>query len=273
MEPLTMPPLLNMAINASLEASGAILEIYGSGDLQVEQKKDNSPLTRADRAAHTIISKHLGRSGIEILSEEGQEIPFSERSQWKKLWIVDPLDGTKEFIKRNGEFTINIALVEAGIPVLGVIYVPVLKTLYFSERNSGAFIIEKSDLPEGNIAGQELLKMAIPLPRPSGKRPFTVVGSRSHMNDATQQFINEIRSQHEEIAIISRGSSLKLCQIAEGKADIYPRFAPTMEWDTAAGQALVEHAGGMVRDAETGNPLRYNRENLRNPWFIASATS
>lgn len=256
------------AINASIEAGKEILKVYASDDFQVEKKGDNSPLTLADRNAHNKIMEYLEPTNIPVLSEEGAEIPFEERKAWGQLWIVDPLDGTKEFIKRNGEFTVNIALVEKGEAVFGVIYVPVTNELYVGIKNLGSFKFTADSSFDVSMDFSELLKQGAKLPL-NVDRPFTVVASRSHLSEETQDYINELKKDHADLIFISKGSSLKLCAVAEGLADVYPRFAPTMEWDTAAGQAIVEAMGGKVTQID-GSPLTYNRENLLNPWFIVS---
>ncbi len=260
--------LLFLAIKASLKASEKIMKIYTT-EFTVEKKNDNSPLTQADKASHEIIEADLIKTGIPVLSEEGKNIPYMKRKQWKKLWIVDPLDGTKEFVKRNGEFTVNIALIQEGIPVIGVIHAPVLKTLYFSEKDLGAW--KTDDIENGeNISGIDtILVKSSQLPVSNPERPYTIVASRSHMNKETKAFIHKLEAEKGHIETISRGSSLKLCQVAEGAADIYPRFGPTMEWDTAAGQAIVMHSGGSVIRTKDQTILQYNREDLLNPWFIA----
>jgi 3'(2'), 5'-bisphosphate nucleotidase len=182
------------------------------------------------------------------------------------LWIVDPIDGTKEFIKRNGEFTVNIALAREGVPVLGVIYVPVTGELYVGVEGEGA---RKALWPADETREvQGVMETAETLPMDKGDRSFTAVASRSHMSPETEEFIAELRKEHGEVALISKGSSLKLCMVAEGKADCYPRFAPTMEWDTAAGQAICMAAGFDVIDQNTGETMRYNREHLLNAWFL-----
>lgn len=261
-----MKALLATAIRAAHEAARVILEVYDSGDFEVATKEDDSPLTRADVASHAVIMKHLTPTGIPVLSEEGREIPYSERSSWPELWVVDPIDGTKEFIKRNGEFTVNIALVRDGLPVLGVILVPVTGALYFGQADQGAWKAECP--PTAAMDFSDVQEAAVPLPLPRGDRPYTAVASRSHMSPETEAFIEGLKQEHGSVATISKGSSLKLCMVAEGKADSYPRFAPTMEWDTAAGQAICMAAGFDVIDRETGQTMRYNRENLLNAWFL-----
>ena len=256
-------------IETAVLAGRAILEIYDS-DFDIELKSDLSPLTEADKKSHRIICEYLNSTGWPVLSEEGKEIPFEERKNWNQFWLVDPLDGTKEFIKRNGEFTVNIALIEDQKPVLGVIYAPVSDELFFGEEKTGAFKVENasrslSDLKQ--TADWMNTSNRIPVIRQDSM--FRIVASRSHLNRETEDFINHVSQEKRNIELVSKGSSLKLCLLAEGKADIYPRFAPTMEWDTAAGHAIVSAAGGKVIHAEHKMELKYNKENLLNPWFIA----
>lgn len=258
-------------VQAAIEAGDAALEVY-EREFEVEEKADRTPLTLADRRSHEIIAARLKPTGIPILSEEGRNIEYEERQAWKTLWIVDPLDGTKEFIKRNGEFTINIALVQEGRPVMGGIFVPVQDRLYFAAQDLGAFRIIRRNMPDGWMNSLERLIAAaerLPVEQKEG-RPYTIVGSRSHATPGLETFVEEKRRQHERVEFISAGSSLKFCQVAEGFADIYPRFGPTMEWDTAAGQAVAEQAGAAVRVQETGKPMGYNKPDLTNPWFIVS---
>ena len=257
--------LTQLAIKAAIEASKDILTIYKSDDFEIESKEDNSPLTKADKAAHNIISSILQESKIPILSEEGKSIPYETRKYWDKLWIVDPIDGTKEFIKRNGEFTVNIALIENNKPVIGVILAPASGVLYFSEKNMGAF---KSTTNLDYFNPENLLAEALPLPLNHENKAYTVVASRSHLSKETEAYVENLRTKHGEVKFISIGSSLKLCMVAEGKANCYPRFAPTMEWDTAAGQAICEAAGFQVIDFKTKKSMIYNREDLLNNWFI-----
>jgi 3'(2'), 5'-bisphosphate nucleotidase len=262
-----MEKLIQTAISASIEAGKAIMKIYDT-DFDIAYKEDSSPLTEADQASHEVISTYLQQTLIPILSEEGKHLPFEKRKRWEKFWLVDPLDGTKEFIKRNGEFTVNIALIENGISVAGIIYVPVAEVLYVGVRNLGAFKLNGAKDFRGTI--EDLKKKAINLPEIKTKTEFRVVASRSHLSKETESFINRLNKTHENIQTVSKGSSLKLCLIAEGAADIYPRFAPTMEWDTAAGHAIVKAAGGKVVLADDEKTeVTYNKENLLNPWFIA----
>jgi 3'(2'), 5'-bisphosphate nucleotidase len=257
--------LLITAITAALEAGKAILEIYHSGDFDIEIKGDNSPLTKADTASHNVIMSYLEATKIPVLSEEGIDIPYKERKDWKQLWIVDPIDGTKEFIKRNGEFTVNIALIENQRPLIGVIFVPVTGELYFSSKEMGAYKVAV-DLKDYDLGALQAKANKLPLQREDNT--FTIVASRSHMSAETEGYIEQMREIHGDVKLISKGSSLKLCMVAEGTANCYPRFAPTMEWDTAAGQAICEHAGFEVIDWETKENMLYNREELLNNWFL-----
>lgn len=266
---MTPADYLAKALFAALEAGAAALEVYEQ-EFDVEEKSDHSPLTLADRRAHDIISARLEDTGIFLLSEEGRDVAYEERRQRQHLWIVDPLDGTKEFVKKNGEFTINIALVSEGRPVLGVVFVPVKDRLYFGANDIGAYRTEGRNLAGLKSAGvRDLVSGAgrLPIADPED-RPYTIMGSRSHASPELEKFVEEKRREHGDVEFISAGSSLKFCLVAEGRADIYPRPGPTMEWDTAAGQAVVEMAGGTVLEYESGEPLRYNKENLQNPWFI-----
>ena len=262
-----MKQLLNTAINAALEAGKAILEIYHSGDFDIEIKGDNSPLTKADTASHNVIMSFLMKTNIPVLSEEGKVISYKERKDWKQLWIVDPIDGTKEFIKRNGEFTVNIALIENQKPILGVIFAPETGELYFSSKKMGAFKV-KIDLENYDI--DYLVANADKLPLKREDKTFTIVASRSHMSPETEDYVQQMKNKHGEVNLISKGSSLKLCMVAEGVANCYPRFAPTMEWDTAAGQAICEHAGFNVVDWKTKKNMLCNREELLNNWFLVN---
>jgi 3'(2'), 5'-bisphosphate nucleotidase len=257
---------LELAIEAAIAAGKEILEIYHSEDFSIEEKADKSPLTLADKNAHNTIMEYLSKLEIPVLSEEGRAIPYSERKDWDLLWVVDPLDGTKEFIKRNGEFTVNIALIKNNTPIMGVIYVPVKNTLYFGLENLGSYKIENCNESDYNI--DRLIKKAQKLPIERDSQKYVVVGSRSHMSPETESYVTELQEKHGEIEIVSMGSSLKICLVAEGVANEYPRFAPTMEWDTAAGQGIVQAAGKTIIDFKTKQPMVYNRENLLNNWFL-----
>jgi len=204
-----------------------------------------------------------------VLSEEGKHLDYEVRKGWDTLWIVDPLDGTKEFIKRNGEFTVNIALVYEGIPVLGVIYLPVKQELYFAEESLGAYKLSGITALDDSASLDKLIASSVRLPgKDSRKDHFVIVASRSHLTPETETYINEMKRKHADVELISSGSSIKICLVAEGKADVYPRFAPTMEWDTAAGHAIARAAGMEVYQAGEEWPLQYNKEDLLNPWFI-----
>lgn len=244
------------------------MEVYENKELQVENKEDGSPLTIADKAANDIINKQLLPTGIPIISEENKQLTFSERKTWKECWIVDPLDGTKEFIKRNGEFTVNIALIRENKPVFGVIYVPARGDLYYGDVELKKSFKGKLKPEENTEPGQVDFNLITPA---SEENRLRVVGSRSHMNQDTLDYIESLKKKYKKkVEIVSKGSSLKFCLIAEGMADVYPRFGPTMEWDTAAGQAICEAVGIDVIDHETGLPMEYNKENLLNNFFTLS---
>lgn len=259
---------LETAIKAALEAGNAIMEIYKQEDFEVEDKADESPLTIADKKANDIINGFLEPTGVPIISEENKQIAYKDRKGWTQCWIVDPLDGTKEFIKRNGEFTVNIALISNGRPMAGVIYAPAIDVLYFGDvAQEKAYKVEV----EGESSLKKLFEKAAIIKPSQGGSTIRVVGSRSHMNTDTLDFVEKLKQDHaREVEIVSRGSSLKFCLVAEGSADIYPRYAPTMEWDTAAGQAICEAVGLKVVFRKSGEAIRYNRENLLNEHFLVS---
>lgn len=255
----TIKELLEKTFSAAINAGTVIMEVYSDYNLEIKYKADNSPLTIADERAHTEIVRILELTKLPILSEEGKTIPFEERKNWKTFWLVDPLDGTKEFVKKNDEFTVNLALIHDSIPVIGVIYVPVSRTMYWCDSKSSF----KADiLPDKTFTNTRKL------PYVEEKKDFVVVGSRSHMSKETEEYINEIDTRRKEVQTVSKGSSLKICLVAEGAADIYPRLAPTMEWDTAAGHAIAKCAGKEIYTFDSNQPLSYNKENLLNPWFV-----
>ena len=265
--------LLQQAIIASVEAGKEILSIYQT-PFQVQYKDDWSPLTLADKNASDKIIEELQEFHIHILSEEGNHEIYEKRKHWKTLWIVDPLDGTKEFVKRNGEFTVNIALVEDGLPTLGVIYAPVSMDIYFAANGIGSFKIDGKMFSRHLGAIKELtldrlFNLAQKLPIAVKKDSYIVVASRSHMSSETYAYIEALKSKHAKVDIVTTGSSIKMCWVAEGVAHEYPRFGPTMEWDTAAGQAILQQANAILIDFDTKKPMKYNRENLSNNWFIA----
>jgi 3'(2'), 5'-bisphosphate nucleotidase len=272
--------LLYLAIGAAIRAGEAVLEVYDT-NFSVEHKSDNSPLTLADRESHRILVDSLKTTGLPILSEEGRHLPYEERKAWKKFWLLDPLDGTKEFVKRNGEFTVNIALVADGKPVMGVIYVPVVDNLFYGTIAGGAYKVSSAaakltspslDTATISLHVPKLLSSAQRLPSPlSSPKRFTVVGSRSHSTPEVTKIVTKLKQKYGDVELISAGSSLKICMVAEGRAQLYPRTGPTMEWDTAAGQAIAEAAGAEMVVFDTGKPMRYNKENLLNPWFIVKS--
>jgi len=248
-------------INSIAQKAGdEIMKVYQQ-DFDVDYKKDNSPLTKADIKSNEIITESLKDlyPEIPILSEENKEVPYKIRKNWEYFWLIDPLDGTKEFVKKNGEFTVNIALIYKNIPVLGVIYAPTLNLLYYAHKDRGAFKQEKNKKPQ-----------RLPIYKHAKDDAFKVIVSKSHYNQETKDFVDNLKRQYEKIEFINIGSSLKFCLIAEGKADIYPRLAPTMEWDTAAGQAIIEESKGRITKYKTKESIKYNKHNLLNPYFVAT---
>lgn len=248
------------AILAIARAAGEeILKVYRS-DFDFETKGDGSPLTIADQRAHQLIEARLQEltPEIPVLSEESVEEVGKQRLEWSRYWLVDPLDGTREFIKKNGEFTVNIALIEDQRPCAGVVYAPVLEVMYFAEEGRGAW------KQEGNAPAERIRT------RPLDRGRVEVVASRSHMSAEVGEFVKALELAGTEVQLLSMGSSLKLCLVAEGSADVYPRLGPTSEWDTAAAHCVVEAAGGQVLDCDL-RPLRYSKPNILNPWFMVIA--
>ncbi|MDX1718650.1 MAG: 3'(2'),5'-bisphosphate nucleotidase CysQ [Salegentibacter mishustinae] len=257
-----------VAIKAAIKAGLEIMRIYEDGNFQIETKKDNSPITHADKSANTIINEFLKPTGIPIISEENVEAEFSERKQWDSCWIVDPLDGTKEFIKKSGEFTVNIALVENNKPVFGVIYIPVSRELYFGDVAEGRSF---KMIVDNKIVEEDLLKYTKEIFPVSDQRTIRIAGSRSHINEETLEFIEWIKKKYsQEVKVIPKGSSLKFCLIADGAMNIYPRIGTTMEWDAAAGHAICKAVGVRVIDMQTNREMVYNKQNLRNNSFVVS---
>ena len=246
---MDLEKLRSIAEQAARAAGNEILKIYKSGNFSIENKTDDSPLTLADKASHNKIISFLEKTNLPILSEEGQNIAYRDRKNWEYFWMIDPLDGTKEFIKKNDEFTVNIALIHKNEPVIGVVFPPVLDQMYSAMRGMGASLDGKKISVSGN-------KLDMPNIR--------IVASRSHMNAETQEFINKLDNPE----IVSKGSSLKLIMVASRQADVYPRFGPTMEWDTAAAHVVVTEAGGQVVKTDLSNPIQYNKTNLLNPHFV-----
>jgi 3'(2'), 5'-bisphosphate nucleotidase len=250
--------LLDRVVPVAVKAGDAVMDIYAR-DFSTMEKEDKSPLTEADLASHHAIVEGLAAldTGFPILSEESKAVPYDVRSGWNTFWLVDPLDGTKEFIKRNGEFTVNIALIEEGEPVLGVVYAPVLKTTYAAAAGAGGYVEKdgnRSDLRSAAYSGGEL----------------RVVASRSHAGPETEELISKLRAEVGDVELVSIGSSLKLCLVAEGKAHLYPRLGPTMEWDVAAAHAVVNASGAQVTQVD-GSRFEYNKRDLLNPFFIVSS--
>jgi 3'(2'), 5'-bisphosphate nucleotidase len=260
--------LILKVLQTAFYAGEAIMEVYAE-PFEVEIKSDNSPLTIADKRAHKIIYDALSETGLPVLSEEGSQIAYDIRKNWNEFWLVDPLDGTKEFIKKNGDFTVNIAFIRNQKPEFGVVYAPANKYMYWGSPG-GSFRLDVSKLESFSPENHELISLlAEKLPSKNLGDVFTVLGSRSHMNADTESFIAMLQSTHPELSFISRGSSLKFCTLAEGGADIYPRFGPTMEWDTAAGHAVARFAGCTVTQIDTALEVTYNKPSLLNPYFIA----
>ena len=242
-------------IRISKDAGKKILSIYNSDDFDITIKDDNSPLTLADQASNEIICSNLKKNykNIPILSEEEKMIEYSERKKWNTFWLIDPLDGTKEFIKKNGEFTVNIALIKNGIPILGIVHAPVLDITWYGSLDDGSFIIKKNN------------KKPIKVCNPKKGSSTKIVASRSHSNNPKlENFLTKINNYE----LVKMGSSIKICLVADGSAHFYPRFGPTMEWDTAAAHAVVKYAGGNILDLNTDNELTYNKEKLLNPEFL-----
>jgi 3'(2'), 5'-bisphosphate nucleotidase len=243
------------------EAGEAILSIYESDDFGTRIKEDKSPLTEADMASHEVLIEGLREltPNVPILSEESEDLAFEERRSWNRFWLVDPLDGTKEFIKQNGEFTVNVALIEDGKPVVGVVGVPASDTMYWGIDGIGAF---------KRLSSGETVKLRVTKP-PEARKKTKVVVSRSHVNEATEEYASRVRDRVGDVELMPVGSALKLCMVAEGQAQVYPRLGPTMEWDIAAADCVVRQAGGIVRTMSK-DELRYNKKELLNPFFVAS---
>ena len=270
---MTNEQLLKIAIHASIEAGEKILEVYEK-PFRVNYKEDKSPVTQADLQASKVISKALEQTTIPVISEEENIPDYETRKNYPRLWLVDPLDGTKEFVKKNGEFSVNIGLIENNFPLLGVVYMPVLKEIYFAAPSIGAYktphdVFAQHDVKSFSLA--DLISHSKKLPAQK-QNTYTIVASRSHLSKDTFAHLQKMKLQKGETTIVYSGSSVKMCWVAEGKADEYPRFGRTMEWDTAAGQSIVECAGGAFLNFETKQRLSYNKMILDNPEFIALGT-
>ncbi len=265
--------LLTLAIKSSIIAGKKILKIYKSNNYKVELKNNLSPITIADKQSNKIIQNFLRKTNIPILSEEGKDIPYEERKNWNFFWLVDPLDGTKEFINQNGEFTVNIALIQKNSPVLGVIYAPVLDLLYYgaSSVNSNK-IINASKLINNKDNIKDILSTSTKINNETTiKNSIRIIASRSHFSKETENYIDSIKHKFENINYKTIGSSLKFCLIAEGKCDIYPRFGPTMEWDTGAGHVISQYANCLITLTDEKSSMIYNKKNLLNPHFIVKS--
>jgi len=255
---------LDLAINAALKAGSKIMEVYQSGNLGIEQKIDLSPVTIADKAASKMIEELLNSSGLPYLSEEETFSSFEERSKWELFWCVDPLDGTKEFIRKSRDFTVNIALIDRSEPILGIVYLPAFDCLYFGGKGIASRKYENVE----KASVSEIIENSVQLPIMQANNKFVILGSHSHLDDATKTYFENIIEEkgRGNVEILIRGSSLKMCLLAEGLADVYPRLSHIMEWDIAAGQAICEAAGCNVADW-TGNRLIYNKADFHMPWF------
>ncbi len=253
-----MKNLLDQVLGIAVDAGKEILDVY-ENEFEVDIKDDGSPLTIADRRAHELIQSQLQElnSAIPVLSEESSPEVFEQRMQWTKFWLVDPLDGTKEFVKRNGEFTVNIALIDHGEPVLGVVHTPVIGVSHYAAREVGAFKGEDN----GGVTEIRVKDFST--------EKVIMVASRSHSGPEVNKYRQNLENEVGSVEIASMGSSLKICLVAEGSADIYPRLGPTSEWDTAAAHCVLDVAGGQVTDLK-GDRLQYNKPNILNPWFLAS---
>lgn len=262
-----MSALLNISIKTAVEAGSKIMEVYND-KIRVSIKRNFTPVTNADRAANQVIVDRLSSLAIPVISEESAIAPFQERQAWERFWLIDPLDGTKEFISHSHDFTVNIALVSKGIPVLGVIYAPAYDLLYFAEERLGSFKLENASkfiLSDNQNGVDSLISESLRMPY-SNPETYTYMVSKSHINGKTRRYLKKDTKPKQ---FVSKGSSLKLCALAEGSADEYPRFGRTMEWDTAAGDAILRFAGGQIKSMVNLQPLNYNKEDLSNPEFIA----
>ena len=266
--------MLVVALKAALDAGKSIRKVY-DGNMEIEEKADGSPLTLADRLANGIICKQLETTGIPIISEESQAIDYNQRKAWSQFWLVDPLDGTKEFISRNGEFTVNIALISDGVPVLGVVTAPALHQAWFAAEDIAAHQIHDTQLFEeidkAHITAESILTHSSKLSSSTpGKQKEVIVSvSRSHLDDKTRALVRKMSEHDPNVKMHPKGSSIKFCDLAEGKSVFYPRFTPCYEWDTAAGHAILKASGGEIISLESKQALRYNKPELKSPPFIA----
>jgi len=270
---MLLEDLIYLAIQAALKGGEEILRIYET-DFQVETKSDNTPVTAADKASGRAIAAVLKASDYPVISEEEKVPPYAERKFYERVWIVDPLDGTKEYVKRNGEFAVNVALVEKNRPLVGIIYAPILKTLYFAAKGMGSYKITETELNKFNEHSiHSLLEVSTRLPSEALPAIYTVIASRSHLSREINAHVEKLQHLFGAVNMLNIGSSIKQCWVAEGKAHEYPRYGLTMEWDTAAGQIILEEAGSHLIDLETGKAMEYNKEDLRNHYFTAKCGS
>ncbi len=258
---------LKLSITAALAAGKEIMSVY-EGDITFELKEDQSPLTIADMRSNEVIKDFLLKTELPIMSEEDAEIPYEIRKHWDRYWLVDPLDGTKEFIKKNGQFTVNIALIEFGIPVIGVVYAPAMGEIYWTGKDKISYY---SSVQNMDIEPTKLFESANKINGLKQSNPYKIVKSLSHSNSADEMKLTELLKEKNDVEIIEMGSSLKICLVAKGVAQMYPRFGPTMEWDTAAGHAIAINAGCKFLNMETQTDLTYNKINLVNPPFLVEA--
>lgn len=264
--------LLAGVFNAAVKAGAAIMEIYARrDDYGVSYKSDHTPITEADCAAHKVIRESLGPTRIPILSEEGREMGYEERRNWEMFWLVDPLDGTLEFIKGNNEFTVNIALMENNRAIASVVYIPYLEKIYLAERGRGAWVKHGvKPVADAAYGFEEIESDMQTLPLVAKRNaPLRVAVSRSHQTIETADHLAELRQRYPDLELLEQGSSYKFCLLAEGAVDYYPRTTHTYEWDTAAGELILCEAGGQTRSLPENGALQYNKEDLRNPWFVA----
>lgn len=263
-----LPPLFNAAVRAG----ASIMNIYKNlDDYDISLKDDKTPITLADRLAHKTIREYLGRTRIPILSEEGREMRYDERRNWELYWLVDPLDGTVEFIKGNNEFTVNIALMENNVCIGAVVYVPYFGKMYVAGRNAGSFLKEGVVPDAGASYTYDEIVCGwtrLPLPREGRHDHLRVAVSRSHQTSETHEHIERLRARHPDLEVVEQGSSYKFCMLAEGSVDYYVRTTRTYEWDTAAGELILAEAGGTTRSLPGDAELRYNEADLHNPWFV-----
>lgn len=262
---MSMTNYISVSCEAAVKAGKLIMEIYQEKELDIRNKADKSPVTRADLESSALICKILKSTGFPVITEETSIPEYQIRKSWNYYWLVDPLDGTKEFIKRNDEFSVNIALIEKNIPALGVIYIPAKQLLYLGIKNTGTWKL--TNCISFGSSEQKLL-LGNPVKCEPDKQALIIITSRSHLSDKNRTFIYKAENTYNKVNIISSGSSYKLCLLAEGKADVYPRFGPTSEWDTAAGEVIAGNMGILFRTL-AGTPLQYNKNDLLNPDFIA----